>query len=245
MQLRKDLVIPAITGAVSLAVGTAAGYFLRPRIENFDFKKKVENLEEEVTQLHFEFQEAKEQVQSMAGSAVAALRELRNEGRDIIDQVAEDMHRANVMANHPANGTNEDATTVNIFPNETDHWDYEEEEANRQDPNVPYIIHVDEYFANEKGYIQSTLQYYQGDNILCDEQDVPVYNPEKIVGKLEFGHGSNDPNVVYVRNEKLEAEWEVLRDHGHFQTEVLGQHVEERYEDGDLSHSSDRKFKRD
>lgn len=240
MQLRKELVIPSITGLVSFGLGVGAGYLLKSYLSR-DKAEKLESLEEEVTQLHFQFQETKEEVQSMAGTTVAVLAELKNEGKSIIDKVAEDMHRANAMENHPANGGNrEDA--VNIFREDQDHWDYEEEERNRQDPTKPYIIHVDEFFANEKGYIQSTLQYYQGDNILCDEQDVPVYNPEKIVGKLEFGHGSNDPNVVYVRNEKLEVEWEILLDHGHFQTEVLGQHIEENFGEGDLKHST-RKFR--
>jgi hypothetical protein len=72
------------------------------------------------------------------------------------------------------------------------------------------------------GYTQTTLTFYSGDNILADEQDSPVYNYESVVGNLRFGHGSNDSNVVYIRNEKLEAEYEVLLFDGSFEIEVLG-----------------------
>jgi hypothetical protein len=244
MQLRKDVLIPSGIGVVSFGLGMAAGWLLRPYLEKRNLEKKVDELDEGVTQLHFQFIEAKDEMNSVAQTTVAALKDLRNEGRDLLDQVAEEMHRANAMSNHPANGGNKEDVKVNVFPTEEDHWDYEEEEQNRGNPEVPYIIHVDEYFANEKDYQQSTLQYYQGDNIICDETDVPLYNPEKIVGKLMFGHGSNDPNICYVRNEKLEMEWEILLDHGHFQTEVLGHHIEEGYEEGDLHHSL-HKFRRD
>ena len=79
------------------------------------------------------------------------------------------------------------------------------------------------------GYEQSTLTYYEGDDILVDEHDVPVYNHNLSVGPLNFGHGSNDKNVVYIRSERLESEFEVLREHGLYTVEVLGYEKEEEF----------------
>ena len=37
-----------------------------------------------------------------------------------------------------------------------------------------------------------------------------------------FGHGCDDPNVVFIRNEKLATDFEVLRHNGSYAEEVLG-----------------------
>jgi hypothetical protein len=80
--------------------------------------------------------------------------------------------------------------------------------------------------------------YFAGDNILCDDKNVPIYNHDSVTGALRFGHGSKDPNVVYVRNPDLQAEYEVVRDRGYFQVEVLGAVLEEAYEEQELRHSN-------
>lgn len=127
-----------------------------------------------------------------------------------------------------------------IFPvSEDEDWSYEEEIKTRG-PDHPYIIHRDEFFSQESEYRQTSLSYYQSDNILCDEQDVPVYNPEKVVGELKFGHGSADPSIVYIRNDHLEAEYEVILDEGYYQTEVLGHEVENAVERNELKHGVHR-----
>ena len=113
-----------------------------------------------------------------------------------------------------------------VFDGNTEDWNYEDELAKRT-PDAPYIIHQDEYLHDELGYTQTTLTYYSGDDILTDEQDAPVYNHGDVVGELIFGHGSNDRNVVYVRNQKLEAEYEILLFDGSFELEVLGFNAED------------------
>jgi hypothetical protein len=122
-----------------------------------------------------------------------------------------------------------------------DDWDWEEELANRS-PNAPYILHREEFFSNEMELEQTTITYYKGDDVLCDEKDVPIYSPEKVVGRLEFGRGSQDPSIVYIRNEELGAEWEVILDHGYYAVEVLGGQIEDSMKD--IKHSI-RKFKLD
>lgn len=108
----------------------------------------------------------------------------------------------------------------NVFATSGDDWDYEEEKKIRT-PVLPYIIHQDEYLRDEEGFEQCTLTYYEGDQILANEEDVPLYD-QAVVGDLRFGHGSNDNNVVYVRNVELKKEYEILRHSGHFSQEVEG-----------------------
>jgi hypothetical protein len=118
----------------------------------------------------------------------------------------------------------------------SDDWDYEVELANRS-KDVPYIIHRDEYFNNETPYEQITLTYYEGDDVLADSNDTPVDDQDAMVclGNLgKFGHGSGDPNVVYVRNDELMLEIEIVHSDGKFATEVHG------FSDDELRHSDRR-----
>jgi hypothetical protein len=103
-------------------------------------------------------------------------------------------------------------------------WNYDEELATRSELE-PYIIHHDEYFQGEKEYQQNTLTYYAEDGVLCDERDSPIHDSEAIVGDanlMRFGHGSKDNNILYVRNDRLELDLEVVRSNGSYTREVLG-----------------------
>ncbi len=123
-------------------------------------------------------------------------------------------------------------------------WDYAKE-IDARDPMEPYIIHRDEFFNDEKGYTQTTVSYYEGDDVLTDELNTPIYGFPAMVGELKWGHGSGDQNVVYIRNELLEHEWEVCRDPGHYAVEVLGLEIDHEYQDRDLKHSKVQKFRMD
>lgn len=115
-----------------------------------------------------------------------------------------------------------DETPHNIFAN-SDDWDQEAEEASRT-KTAPYTIHKDEYFSGESGYTQYTFTYYSGDDILVDEKQIPepIYRHDRVVGELRFGHGSGDRNVVYIRNDELAAEYEVIKSEGKYAVEVMG-----------------------
>lgn len=118
-------------------------------------------------------------------------------------------------------------------------WDYDAELANRS-TDVPYVIHKDEYFNNETPFEQMTLTYYEGDDILADSNDTPVDDQDAMVGLgnlSRFGHGSGDPNVVYVRNHELQLEIEIVHSDGKFAEEVHG------FSDDELKHS-DRRHQR-
>lgn len=128
-----------------------------------------------------------------------------------------------------------------------DGWNQQEEEEERS-PDSPYVISRDEFIDNKHDFTQVDLEYFAGDNVLCDDKRVPIYNPAKVVGRLEFGRGSGDPNTVYIRNETVSAEYAVIRIEGTYQMEVLGLEAEEAAEDEEeahLKHSAVLKFRMD
>ena len=112
-----------------------------------------------------------------------------------------------------------------------DGWNYPLELASRT-PHRPYIIHQDEFHQNESGYQQVTYSYYAGDGVLTDERDDILENIDNLVG-LEnlqrWGHGSDDFNVIHIRNPVLELEFEVCRSPKSYEQEVQGLEHSERY----------------
>lgn len=139
--------------------------------------------------------------------------------------------------------TKEIETDAPFAPPDGD-WDWEKEMTARR-REEPYIIHVEEYVGDEMEFHQDTLTYYEGDDVMADSDDTPVYNYAGLMGELKFGHGSHDPNVVYIRNEVIHMEWEVLYNPGYFSREVLGLEMEKDAEN-EIKHSySVPKFRRE
>jgi hypothetical protein len=112
----------------------------------------------------------------------------------------------------------------NVFTDFADNstWDPDAEEAQR-DPAVPYVISADEFFENAPDYIQDQVTYFAGDGVLADTSDKPL--DDSVVGEdnlRKFGHGSKDPNVVYVRNEPMGLDLEVSYAEGTYAEQVHG-----------------------
>lgn len=107
----------------------------------------------------------------------------------------------------------------------TEYFDYRREIPKRS-PEVPYVISYDEFFENPKDYDQRTLTYFSKDDVVVEERDAPIDDVLGILGPValeQFGNGSKDPNIVYVRNDRLAMDFEVCWDPDSFEETVLGQ----------------------
>lgn len=227
-QFNKEWLIPSGVGVGAFGLGVGVGYFLCQR----KFKSTVEEYEEDIETVESNLME-------LDFTQEGYRAEITNEDTTPPVEIVTDVEEF-------IQSVIEEPVTTSVFNKEDDDdWNYDKELQEREnlDPKAPYIIHRDEFEAEEEGYRQTTLTYYSGDGILVDESDTPIYNFEKVVGELLFGHGSRDQNVVYVRNPEHQAEYEILLDSGMYQVEVLGQEIEDKYEDNDLKHSHMRKFR--
>lgn len=238
--LRSKWTVPVACSVVSFGVGAVAGYLFAKRQE----KEIIDVLIEDTVQLTFTFEEEVETPKFVIDESVwtpaAEYTLVWTPVAEYTTVTQDDEGHITVIEE----GGEE--SMINVFASTDEDWDYELEAFNR-DPEKPYIIHRDEFFADEMGWdSQSTVTWYVGDCVLVDSRDEPVMNPERIVGDLKFGHGSGDPSVCYVRNERLQAEYEVLRDPGSYEMDVLGGHVESQMEREDFRHSrSPGKFRGD
>lgn len=104
-------------------------------------------------------------------------------------------------------------------------WNYQTEISMRT-KDAPYIIHLDEFRENTVEHDQVTYTYYESDDVMSDSRDQKIEEPlDETFGLgnlLKWGHGSNDSNIVYIRNERLGLDFEILRDRGSYTEQVSG-----------------------
>ena len=85
--------------------------------------------------------------------------------------------------------------------------------------NEPYLIAPEE-FATRDDYEILTLTYY-ADEVLTDEFDEVIYDVDGTIGEESlnhFGDYPDDPDTVYVRNEELMTDYEILLDEREYST---------------------------
>lgn len=232
---------------VGIAVGAGVGYVITKRLLDTKYQKfYAEVAEEEISQMRDHFRK-----RAIADDE----RKAKGDIEDVVESLgykppveAEDQRPPEVEVEI----AKEQVETRNVF--EADQptaeetgdplvvWDFAREQESRVE-GKPHVIHKTEFDEGEEaGREHVSYTYFSGDDVLTDERDAPIDNMDELVG-LEnldrFGHGSEDPNIVYVRNESLGLDMEICRSEGEFAKEVAGVDPDPE----DLMHSSQRRHR--
>jgi hypothetical protein len=231
IQFKEEWKNPALGAFVGFAAGVSFGYFLcaqrlKKMIDVAVEEVIVDEYEEEIVdgdQLRRDFNRAAQEIQQWTG--FTTLKDLPVGDRRGVEELL------------PTPKPEVDEPAINVILRDDIDWDQEEEEAERS-PDAPYVIHRDEFHNSQTGYKQVDLTWFAGDQVLVDDKMVPIYNDNETVGRLEFGRGSGESDVVYIRNPVFEGEYMVTRSPNSYQVEVLGLQAEEEAEEGDLKHSN-------
>lgn len=230
---RQLVMVGVIAGGGGIVTGFTVGYLVaRRRL----WAKYAKMAEDEIAEMRLAITAEKERLANME--------------KPDPEKMAQDLGYVSVADAQEKIQANPDehksAQTVieNVFDQpEPDTWSYEAEEKARGDYSKPFVIHKDE-FDNERPdtHTDATLTYFEMDDVLADERDIPVDDMDELVGleNLEkFGHGSGDPNVVYIRNRPRRIDLEIVKSFGSFAEEVGASPPGE--EDGELRHSERRR----
>ena len=96
-----------------------------------------------------------------------------------------------------------------------------EEGPEEKDTSDPYVISPDE-FGEDDTYDRINLTYY-ADGVLADENDEEVENVDGTVGlnSLET-FGTYEDDSVHVKNDRLRAYYEILRDERNYEDVMAG-----------------------
>jgi hypothetical protein len=223
--VKKYLIAGGIS-LVSLAVGTLAGYQLAVRrLES----RYAEMMEREIaeTRKHYGAKLLNAQnVFSTPEEAAAALLPTEIKGKEFPDEVPTPvLEKILEGLRYHTPSTAVATIKTNVFTNDVTPAEGDDfmAEIEARDPEKPYIISHIEHLQNEMDYSQVTVTYYEGDNVVADSRDDVIEDHGEVIGQdnIRFGHRSHDPNVVFVRNDRLGIDYEILRSTGKYSEEVL------------------------
>lgn len=106
----------------------------------------------------------------------------------------------------------------------------------RKEPTVvlePRVISPEEFEENEDEYEQITLYYYK-DKVLADMNDNIIEDVDGIVGLDNLKRiGEWEDDVIHIRNDGQERDYEILQDYGCFNDLVVSKHDPEKLEEYD------------
>lgn len=228
--------IPFVFGGVTvgLGLGGALGYFLARRqletkydqLAAEEIAEMRQHYNEKVVALENQTEKPKlDDIVKERGYASTEPPMAITPPEAVIDAAKE----AVIQAEDTAAGEPPDEPVVrNIFrdpePVEDD-WDWHKERA-RRSPLKPYIIHIDER-EEQDAYDDVTFTYFEADDVLCNERDevVDPADRDRLIGEehlSKFGHGSNSPDLLYIRNDQLEIDFEICLSPNSYAQEVHG-----------------------
>lgn len=96
----------------------------------------------------------------------------------------------------------------------------ENEGYSDDDGPAPYVIPPEEFGNDADEYDLISLNYYE-DGVLADDWDDVIEDVDRVVGKDSLTHfGEYEDDSVYVRNDRLKCEYEILLRVGKFEDRI-------------------------
>jgi hypothetical protein len=102
-------------------------------------------------------------------------------------------------------------------PDDVTSWD--------RSPLHPYVITESEYRIDRPEYEKDSLTYYVGDDTLAEENGNYIPDKNGTAGNQNlrefFGYGSGNERLLYIRNDRVMADFEINLNDGKYTKEVL------------------------
>lgn len=222
-----------VISAGSLAVGAVTGYLVAKKRLSSKFEERTQQEVEDIRDMYK--RRYKEGQYADPESTSAVLSSEDTGGLDIAPVVPKTNYQTvvdDLGYNAPTDGEidgiviqdntfdGETRVTVRVDPLGERHVGVEE-----RTPDRPYVISRAQFDDAEVGLDQVTVTWWDKDDTLSDEQERIMTDIDGTVGidnLQKFGLGSDDENVVYIRNERISTDFEVVRDYGSYNEEVAG-----------------------
>lgn len=154
---------------------------------------------------------AQEEIDSVKAAFAEKKPVFTNENR--IDEQVENQHKADIAKLKPDLVDYAAKLQEEGYVNYTEHSKKNTEEK-KEEPmlDTPYVISPDEFGATDN-YAQISLVYYDGDEVLADEEDEIVEDIAGTVGEDFAEHfGEYEDDSVFVRNDRLRCDYEICKD---------------------------------
>lgn len=92
----------------------------------------------------------------------------------------------------------------------------------------PYTISEEEFNYDKSEYTKASLLFFPTDRVLCDDRDRVVEDVDTSVGEDNLDLFSPENPIVYVRNNRLEADFEITLENGSFDEFMIGASLDDR-----------------
>lgn len=222
--MNKEILKYAVAVTVGFTAGAAVGVLVTNHRAKAKYEARVEEEVESVQESYKRRYKADEyETPEQAAEALNKVREVVNEAKyagegatkAYFEQDADDRQaEARAAAESIVASAEMDAHDVVI-----EHRLFEEGSVNielpsHENPDTPYIITQEDFLDDKTWVLQSqvSLTYCKGDNTLIDDDETTVDDLDKIIGEQHltwFGYGSEDESMLYIRNPKLEVDFEI------------------------------------
>lgn len=98
------------------------------------------------------------------------------------------------------------------------------EEEKDMGEDRPYVISPDDF--GDCDYTLVSFTYYL-DGVVTNEQDKIVGNVDELIGEESLEHfGEYEDDSVFVRNDKLQMDFEILKDYREYYEEIMNENKE-------------------
>jgi len=141
-----------------------------------------------------------EEVESLRETA-ARRKGLRDEKEEVVDvkKTAKEIHKK--LAKRYGGSDREQQELSEI----------EQNYGNHPTDGTPYAISLEEFSEEMDHFEKSTIYYYDEDDTLADEQEEMIQDVLAIIGPSVLDHLQQaKSDVVYVRNEKMQIDYEII-----------------------------------
>lgn len=105
---------------------------------------------------------------------------------------------------------------------ERDRYEKISAEANKLSDNAPYVISIQEFSEEKDHFDKITIYYYEDDDTLTDADEEIIADIAGTVGDEALFCFDENIDAVYVRNERISTDYEVIRLPKSYSETVLG-----------------------
>jgi len=156
---------------------------------------------------------------------------LKNKYEVILEEEIESVKDAMTERKYRMERVDQDRKVVelkNRYENEVRPYEVDKsEDIGRKDVPVddPYVISLERFLQERNDFDKVRVYYYAVDDTLVYDNEDIIDDTDLLIGTdyLDwFGDASEDPYVVYVRNERIEIDFEVVRIEKSYAETVLG-----------------------
>ncbi|MDO4378317.1 MAG: hypothetical protein Q4C64_04085 [Erysipelotrichia bacterium] len=219
-------VIASIVGAFSV------GYSIGKMKTKKTYEEEIERKDQELERCHYQIQRQNDKIIELKNISdnirmknetfVSALKNDTDSSEDEIKRIIDTYGGDNYpkpkdldIDDHPYDNDEDDHPLVKVMD------DAAVDSIIKK--SKPKLIKVED-FGEIFTYDTETLYLYRDDSILADENDDIIENEDELIGDCldKFNFRDSNETSIYVRNDRLRTDYEILKVNGSYRDDVIG-----------------------